>query len=100
MLTKFKTKMRSFGLLVMILASLGLTSCATAPSPPPASSVVSLTLYQPLVLRLSKGQTVQTPQGQYTPQVDETWYSPGEYAKILNQLYNALNAVNQKKLNP
>lgn len=95
-----KMRMPSYALVGPMLTLLALTSCATAPSPPPASSLASLSLYQPLTLHLKEGQTIQTPQGQYTPQVDETWFSPQEYAKVVNQLYSAKTAIDQKKLNP
>ena len=92
--------MRHCALVAVLLISLGLTSCATEPSPPPASSVASLTLYQPPTLQLAKGVPIQSKLGIYTPQMDETWVSPQEFAKVNNELYNAMNAADQKKLNP
>lgn len=92
--------MRPFVLVAILMMSLALTSCETAPPPPPASSVASLTLYQPPTLQLKAGQPVQSKLGVYIPQVDEVWYSPQEYGKLVNQLYNQINAADQKKLNP
>lgn len=46
------------------------------------SSVASSLLYQPPVLRLSKGQTVQTRDGQYVPQVDEVWHSDARFRQL------------------
>lgn len=95
-----KTKTPSCVLLAILTLSLLLTSCETAPLPPPASSVASLTLYQPPTLQLPAGVPVQSKLGKYTPQTDETWYSPEEYSKVVNQLYSAMGAADQKKLNP
>jgi hypothetical protein len=99
MWTKFKTLMPPCVLAVILILSLGQTSCGTVPQPPPASSVASLTLYQPLTLQLAAGVPIKSKAGIYTPQVDEIWYSPQEYAKVVNQLYNNINAADQKSLN-
>lgn len=56
----------------------------------------SLQLYQPRVLLLSKGQTIATPQGQYTPQTDEIWHSARAFNELEQELINVTAAYTQK----
>lgn len=67
------------------------TSCKTV-SP---DARASLEIYQPRVLRLKAGQEVQTVDGRYRPQVDETWHSAAAYNAVEQKLINANAALAQ-----
>lgn len=43
------------------------------------------TIYQPRTLTLKAGQPVITPNGIYTPQVDETWHSAAAFRAVEQQ---------------
>ena len=53
-------------------------------------------IYQPDYLYLSKNQTLQTRQGQYTPQHNETWVSYAKYCDL--ELENLALAEALRKL--
>lgn len=67
-----KGKLTTFVLLVAMIA---LTSCITSSS----EELSGLQIYQPKWLKLKKGTTVQTPEGRYTTQTEETWVSLALY---------------------
>lgn len=76
-----------------LLASMTLlTGCGSASS----AQQASLQLYQPRVLLLSKGQTIATPQGKYTPQTDETWHSAKAFSELEQELINVTAAYRQQ----
>jgi len=86
-------KLSPLSALLMILpACLLVTGCATVFSAPTAS----LQLYQPPVLHLKAGLPVQTVDGIYTPQVDETWHSDARFQAVENEAINAAAALVQK----
>jgi hypothetical protein len=47
----------------------------------------SLNIYQPSTLRLQKDQKIQTIDGVYTPQNDETWHSDARFRKLEREVY-------------
>ena len=63
---------------LLMLLSL-LTGCESSSR----KNVVSSTLYSPPTLELKAGQPVQTVQGTYTPQTDETWHSHASYLRLV-----------------
>jgi len=60
-----------------------LTSCS------PSSSLKNSTLniYQPSTIVLTPEVTVQTKEGQYTPQKEEIWHSDKRYRDLERKLY-------------
>jgi hypothetical protein len=46
----------------------------------------TLRLYQPPTLFLEKGKTIHTVEGDYTPQINETWHSQDRYQKLEKQI--------------
>jgi hypothetical protein len=48
------------------------------------------------VLHLKAGLPVQTVDGIYTPQVDETWHSDARFQAVENEAINAAAALVQK----
>lgn len=70
-----------------------LTSCASAPSAAPASSRI----YQPRVLELPAGQPVQTREGIYVPQTNETWHSAAAYEQAGREAMNAAAVAAQER---
>lgn len=74
-----KMKQTGFSLKLMIfvplVATMLLMSCTTTSS----EELSTLQIYQPSYLTLKKGTLVQTPKGQYRPQLDETWVSLEKY---------------------
>jgi hypothetical protein len=76
-----------------VLLSAVLTGCATASSAPRES----LQIYQPRVLRLPAGQPVQTVEGIYRPQTDETWHSDADYQELERLLINTAAALVQER---
>jgi len=43
----------------------------------------NLNIYQPETLELVPGVSIQTKNGIYTPQVEETWYSEKSYKELV-----------------
>lgn len=78
---------------ILLIVTAKLTGCATASSEPRAS----LQIYQPRVLRLSAGRAVETRDGTYRPQVDETWHSAAAYEALETQLINTAAALAQER---
>ena len=81
--TKLFPKLKSFALLATATLLIAQTSCVQNSKP----SVTKLNIYQPSTLQLKKDQPVQTVEGIYTPQVDETWHSDARYRKLERELY-------------
>lgn len=73
-----------------------LTGCASV-SREASASLANSMLYQPPVLRLEKGQQVQTKDGLYRPQADEVWHSDARFRTVEQQLIDAAAALNAKK---
>lgn len=46
-----------------------------------------LNIYQPPILVLPAGQTIQTKEGKYTPQTEETWHSDKRYRELEREIY-------------
>lgn len=46
----------------------------------------TLRIYQPPTLFLEKGKTINTKEGDYTPQEDEIWHSQERYRKLEKQV--------------
>lgn len=83
-------------LCVVLAAILMLTGCASVPSAESASSPASQ-MYQPRVLRLKKGQPVQTREGIYIPENDEDWHSPAAFEQVSREAFNAAAALAQER---
>jgi hypothetical protein len=88
-----KTKSAACAALALLLISSGLTGCGSASSVPKAWPQ----LYQPRVLRLGAGQPVETRDGRYLPQVDETWHSAAAYEALEASALNLSAALAQER---
>ncbi len=91
-----KKKSSAFALLGILLLSFWLTSCGSV-SREASASLAESTLYQPPVLRLTKGQQVQTKDGQYHPQADEIWHSDARYRSLEQENINLAAALQAKR---
>lgn len=80
-------------LVVILMLTVSLTSCASVSSAPRAS----LEIYQPRVLRLKAGQEVPTVDGRYRPQVDETWHSAAAFNQLEKENINLAAALAQER---
>ncbi len=69
--------------MVTVTLLTGLTSCSQNSSP----KSETLNIFQPSTLHLKKGQPVQTKEGIYTPETDETWHSDKRYRELERQLF-------------
>jgi hypothetical protein len=69
----------------MVTATLliGLTSGNQNSSP----KSETLNIFQPSTLHLKADQAVQTKEGVYTPETDETWHSDKRYRELERQLF-------------
>jgi hypothetical protein len=47
-----------------------------------------LNIYQPSILSLEKGKSIQTKDGIYTPETDEVWHSDKRFRILERGLYN------------
>ena len=63
--------------LATLLTSFALTGCVCVSKPTSGSLLGS-----PRILRLQAGTPVQTKDGLYNPQQDETWHSQSEYLRL------------------
>lgn len=88
-----KLRSRACVLLAAMLTIAVLTSCASVSS----ARKESLQIYQPRVLHLRAGQTVQTPVGIYVPQTDEVWHSDAAYRALELELLNTAAALSQSR---
>lgn len=73
-----KTRSTASATLVALAMLCALTACASASR----DAAATRRLYQPPVLRLSPGQSIQTPEGIYRPQVAEIWHSDPRYRDL------------------
>lgn len=73
-----------------------LSGCTSVSSEKEASLRI---LYQPPILNLKAGVPIQTPDGLYTPQVDETWYSPARYNERAAEARNLAAALQEARKN-
>jgi len=78
------TKLKNYGLLVIVTPLIGLTSCGGSSSP----KTTTLNIYQPSSLKLKAGQPIQTEEGVYTPQTDEVWHSDARFRKLERELFD------------
>ena len=83
-------------LCVVLAAILMLTGCASVPSAESASSQASR-IYQPRTLELQAGIPVQTKNGIYLPENDETWHSPAAFEQVSREAFNAAAALAQER---
>ena len=84
-------KFPSFVLVLAVLTSFALTGCATDSQ----ARKVALQIYQPRVLSLRAGQSIQTTMGTYVPQTDEIWHSPQAFDEVELKLIDATEALDQ-----
>jgi hypothetical protein len=68
----------------MLALALILASCSETAS---SVSMKDLNIYQPTLLKLQQGVTIQTEEGKYTPQTDEIWYSEKEFRELERTIY-------------
>lgn len=86
--TGAKTRSRACAVLAILAVSIGLTGCQHASR----ADADSRRLYQPSVLRLAPGQTVQTADGLHVPQVLEIWHSDARFRALENSYHDSLAA--------
>lgn len=67
----------------LVIPLMLLTSCGWNSK----ESVKNLNIYQTSTLRLEKGRKIQTLDGVYTPQLDETWHSDARFRKLERESY-------------
>lgn len=87
-LTAAKTRSSACAMLAILLLSVGQTGCQHASR----ADADSRLLYQPTVLRLAPGQTVETADGLHVPQVLEVWHSDARFRALENSYHDALAA--------
>ena len=75
-------KLKNFALSLLMLPLMSLTSCVDDSQ----KNVSSLNIYQPRILNLKGGTPIQTVDGVYTPQLNETWHSDASYRKLEREL--------------
>ena len=69
--------MKSSLLNLLLIPSIALVLASCGSSSKPLEN--SMQLYSPEMLRVKKGNPIQTTDGVYTPQVDEVWHSHSQY---------------------
>lgn len=70
----------------LTLASLLLIGCQTVERD--VENFPQLNIYQPPILSLGAGKTIETKEGFYTPQTDEVWHSDSRYRKLERESYH------------
>jgi hypothetical protein len=83
-------KSKHYGLLALMMITIGLTSCETSSS----TKSGTLNIYQPSTLSLAAGIPIQSKNGVYTPQTDEVWHSDARFRKLEREVY--FNPANNK----
>jgi hypothetical protein len=91
-----KKKSNGFGRLALLAMLCSLTACALGSREESASLAASV-LYQPPTLRLKAGHPVQTPDGIYTPQRDETWHSDARFRQLEQENIDLAAALRAKQ---
>lgn len=81
--TKLSRKLKNSALAAIATLLIVQTSCVQ--NSPEKNQ--SLNIYQPSTLRLQKDQKIQTLDGVYTPQNDETWHSDARFRKLEREVY-------------
>ena len=76
-------KLKNYALLVLIAAMTGLTSCEQNSW----KKNEVLNIYQPSILYLEEGKSVQTKDGIYTPKTNEVWHSDKRFRLLERELY-------------
>ena len=64
------------------MATMALASCKTK-----QPDIYSLNIYQPSIIRLKGGKSIQTADGVYTPQLDEIWHSDKRFRELERNSY-------------
>ena len=80
--------------LATLLTSFALTGCACASRQTSGSLQGS-----PRILRLQAGTPVQTKDGLYQPQTDETWHSQSEYLRLEQEVLMLSRAAQARDQN-
>lgn len=92
---KPKTRSTVSAILAALLTLSALTGCAHVSH----DAAVTLSLYQPPVLRLSPAlPPVQTPDGIYRPQVEEVWHSDARFRALERSYLDTLAALQSRTL--
>ena len=86
-------KMSKLKTLLLALSVISIAGCVT---PDGAGDFTNINLYQPPTLSLSAGTVIQTKEGIYTVQLDETWHSDKRYRDIERKLFT-LTTLKPKK---
>ena len=80
--------------LATLLTSFVLTGCVCVSKPTSGSLLGS-----PRILRLQAGTLVQTKDGLYNPQQDETWHSQAEYLRLEQEVLMLSRAAQARDQN-
>ena len=80
--------------LATLLTSFALTGCVCVSKPTSDSLLGS-----PRILRLQAGTLVQTKDGLYNPQQDETWHSQSEYLRLEQEVLMLSRAAQARDQN-
>jgi hypothetical protein len=64
----------------LLVFNLFLVSCSSQPVP--TNIVGKLNIYQPSILVLEQGKTIETRDGYYTPQTQEVWHSDKRFREL------------------
>jgi len=73
-----KTFLKAFAITLILSQLFSQIGCATASS----NAKPVLNIYQPDILRLKAGTSVQTLDGTYTAQTEEVWHSDKRYREL------------------
>jgi hypothetical protein len=80
--------------LATLLTSFALTGCVCVSKPTSGSLLGS-----PRILRLQAGTPLQTKDGLYNPQQDETWHSQSEYLRLEQEVLMLSRAAQARDQN-
>lgn len=73
-----------FGATSYFVAVVILSSCETTRE---VENYPTLNIYQPPILVLPAGKSIQTKEGIYTPQKEETWHSDKRFRELEREIY-------------
>tara|TARA_Y100000114_G_scaffold151541_1_gene168422 strand:+ start:14922 stop:15143 length:222 start_codon:yes stop_codon:yes gene_type:complete len=69
-------------LLTILIATMTLVGCKIN-----KPDIFSLNIYQPSIIKLKGGESIQTADGVYTPQFDEIWHSDKRFRELERNSY-------------
>ena len=74
--------MKTFLLVMLLMMAATLVACKTK-----QPDILNLNIYQPSILKLQGGKSIQTANGIYTPQLDEIWHSDKRFRELERSSY-------------